>query len=595
MISPCSKQRMMTFLYVILGVVLAMAGMGQGALAVAKENHRVLDPPKRRQPHLILLLADDFGWANVGFHRSDGSKEVQTPNLDFLASSGVILDRFYTYKICSPSRSSLQSGRLPVHVNTVNMAPEAFNPRDLVSGYSGIPRNMTCLAEKLKTEGYRTFATGKWDAGMATPRHTPKGRGYDDFLGYFHHANNYWDYGLELPATGEIDVCGNQLLDIWTNKGPFEVREKKVYEEELFELHTIERGILAHDTSSAKPLFLFHSFHLCHTPLQVPDQVLKLFSFIEHSKRRRYAAMAYHMDRTVGRIVDALKSKRMYDESLILFFSDNGGPVYDPGSANNWPLRGGKYSDFEGGIRVNAIAAGGIIPSSRRGSVSHDLIHISDVYATFIRLAHFGYNTPKIDQKELAKVLHDRDAESANLPPVDAKDTVWQAIVGSGGDGPVGEIRAEIHISTQCLIQGRYKLIVGRQGMDMHQGPYFPNSTGPQPLFPDIDIRKKAFYKDCGPAGCLFDVFADPTEQIDLASSVPQLRKQMLDRLAELNKSEFAPNRGRPMRLACHVGHFKWKGHYGPFLELESFGEAGQELIELDDEELDGDRNSRLS
>ena len=149
-------------------------GIGIGAASASKK------------PHLVVVLADDYGWASIGYHAPPGSREVQTPNLDALAASGVKLERFYTYKICSPSRSSLQTGRLPVHVNTHNLAPESINPSDPVSGYAAIPRNMTGVAEKLKREGYRTVMTGKWDAGMATPRHTPRGRGYDAFLGYFH-------------------------------------------------------------------------------------------------------------------------------------------------------------------------------------------------------------------------------------------------------------------------------------------------------------------------------------------------------------------------------------------------------------------------
>jgi arylsulfatase B len=190
------------------------------------------------------------------------AEAVTTPNLDSLADEGILLTHHIAYKICAPSRSALQSGRLPVHVNWGNTAPTAHNPEDPVSGYAGIPRNMTTMGTlrihtptppltggqptmplgqpmrivspdplhslspyrsshsshhphritpygrpsgtKLKEAGYRTHFYGKWDVGMATPEHTPLGRGYEDSLFFYHHANNYYSSGVELEATGEV-------------------------------------------------------------------------------------------------------------------------------------------------------------------------------------------------------------------------------------------------------------------------------------------------------------------------------------------------------------------------------------------------------
>ena len=141
------------------------------------------------RPNLMFLLADDLGWSNVGWH-SPQNPEVQTPHLDALVAGGIELDRHYVYKFCSPSRSALQTGRNPIHVNVQNLGPRNHNPADSVSGYSGIPRNMTGIATLLQTKGYRTHFAGKWDNGMATFDHTPFGRGYDTSLFYFHHMND---------------------------------------------------------------------------------------------------------------------------------------------------------------------------------------------------------------------------------------------------------------------------------------------------------------------------------------------------------------------------------------------------------------------
>jgi arylsulfatase B len=223
-----------------------------------------------------------------------------------------------------------------------------------------------------------------------------------------------------------------------------------------------------------------------------------------------------------------------------------------------------------GGVRVNAFAFGGWIPDSRKGTVSTQLIHISDIYASFIRLAHYGTSND-ISGDDLSKLVHDADAEAANLPPVDSLDTLWDAISGSSNPK-----RKEIHLSTQALLSGRYKLVVGVQPMNMWQGPVYPNATGSQPMFPDIDSKHNFDY-DCGPSGCLFDVFADPTEQVDLALQLPETRKELLDRLAELNKSEFKPDRGSPSLSACIVAKLKYNGFYGPFIGVSKGLHGDQE------------------
>ena len=122
------------------------------------------------KPNIFLVLVDDWGWNDVSYHRSEPDAEIDTPNIAQLAAAGIKLDRHYTYNYCSPSRSSLQSGRLPNHVSVENTEPTAYNPKDPVSGFAGIPRNMTGIAEKLKSAGYRTHMTGKWDGTLVVRR-----------------------------------------------------------------------------------------------------------------------------------------------------------------------------------------------------------------------------------------------------------------------------------------------------------------------------------------------------------------------------------------------------------------------------------------
>ena len=148
-----------------------------------------------------------------------------------------------------------------------------------------------------------------------------------------------------------------------------------------------------HDASAKdRPLFLVHAFHIVHTPLQVPEAALQPFRFIDYEGRRKYAAMTHYMDDVVGQLVAALKAKAMWEATLVLFTSDNGGPIYYPGSASNHPLRGGKLDDWEGGVRVNAFLSGGFLPAASRGTRLDALMHIADWYATFCALA--GVHVP---------------------------------------------------------------------------------------------------------------------------------------------------------------------------------------------------------
>ena len=142
--------------------------------------------------HILFMLVDDWGWANVGYHRDPPTREVDTPSIDSLVKESLELDQHYVYQFCSPSRSTLLSGRLSIHMNDKNQDIQPYNPKDPVSGYAGIPRNMTGIATKMKKASYATHMVGKWHAGGATPDHIPTGRGFDTSFGYLCGVNDYY-------------------------------------------------------------------------------------------------------------------------------------------------------------------------------------------------------------------------------------------------------------------------------------------------------------------------------------------------------------------------------------------------------------------
>jgi len=340
------------------------------------------------RPHLVQMLIDDYGWFNVGFHQPSPNPEVQTPSLDALVQAGVELDRAYIFKYCSPSRCALQTGRNPLQVNVLNDDMVVHNASDPVGGWAGAARNFTGIATKLAAAGYATHQIGKWDVGMGSNDHTPRGRGYSSSLIYFFHENDYWDDTSYF--TCGADGNSTTIVDLWehdangTEGGARTLNNSWAcsqarqganctYVDDLFLRRALD-VIAAHDP--ATPLFLSLTPHGVHTPLEVPQEYLDKFSFIEDPRRRLYAAMVNHFDAMVGAVTDALKAKGMWDNLLWLGSADNGGPIYNNGSAgaNNFPLRGGKGSNFEGGVRVNAWASGGLIPAAQRGRKEPGLV-----------------------------------------------------------------------------------------------------------------------------------------------------------------------------------------------------------------------------
>ena len=482
------------------------------------------------QPHIVFMLVDDWGWANVGYHRNPPTPEVVTPNIDNLVKEGLELDQHYVFKLCSPSRCSLLTGRLPIHVNDDNkINPTCYNPKDPVSGFQGIPRNMTVIAEKMKEAGYQTHQVGKWDAGMATPTHIPTGRGFDSSLCYFHHDNDFFN-----ETAGK---CGkHSIVDLWGTKTPavgLNGTGPDNYEEGLFKEQLVNI-VTNHNVS--QPLFLYYATHAPHDPYEVPKSYLDRFNFIDYYLRQIYHAMVTYVDDVVGALVDALKQKGMWDNVLFVASSDNGGPISSSKGANNYPLKGGKASDWQGGVRVNAFVSGGYLPEGMLGKKTDGYIHIADWYSTFCSLAG-------VDPT-------DERAAKAKLPPIDSLN-VWPLISGQNSTSP----RVDIPVTKNTLISGDYKILTGDISEAGWTGPHSPNSSH------RIDTVAK-----CGD-GCLYNIKEDPLEQHDLATEMPDVLKKMQSKLAEYQSTHFNPDRGDEWPGACETATNHYGYYWGPFLD----------------------------
>ncbi len=519
----------------------------------------------RTKPHVLFFLADDLGWAEVGFNHPKPTEAAPTRTLNNLAAEGVRLGRHYMHAFCSPSRSAIQSGRAPLHVNAVNSHWYVSNSGDPVGGFAGVPRNMTGLGSVMQRGGYATHYVGKWDAGSATPDHTPLGRGYQTSLHYFTHEIDYWTF-----------KTGSGALDLWQTDRPAPElvnhpgcteksqrsgpRHKCTYADSLFEerVHAI---LDEHDQRA--PLFLFWAPHLIHGPMQVPfdelDDGYTLPDSACHSKGATSLlltkrAMVKHLDASLGRVVQRARDNGMWSSLLLIFASDNGGSRYTGG--NNFPLRGGKKTNWEGGIRVPALVSGGFVPLAVRGTVESGLTAGWDWYRTLAGLA-------QVD-------VHDRRAEAAGLPAVEGDShDLWPLLSGREALSP----RTQILLATQrcplsmCEIDEDYdsghRVMIGGVIEPPFKLVLGETSTGTTtagegwslgPHLQDVQSCKGGEDRDgvttCGrtsETGCLFNLYDDPGEQTNLARAMPMVFNRMYAAAVDASKTVYSPYRGQTL------------------------------------------------
>jgi arylsulfatase A-like enzyme len=380
---------------------LMMIGLWTASLAISQNS--VLAGPSTERPNIVFLLADDLGFKDVGYHGGT----IKTPNIDKLAAEGTRFDQFYVQPVCSPTRSSLMTGRYPIRygfqVGVVR--PWARH---------GLPLAERTLAQALKEAGYTTAICGKWHLGHLDHSCLPTSRGFDHQYG---HYNGALDYFTHIRDKG---------LD-W-NRDDRPLREKG-YTTTLIGDESV-RLIAQHDVS--KPLFLYVPFNAPHSPFQAPKSYLDMYKHIETRNRRAFAAMVTCMDDEIGRIVAALDQRGMKRNTLIFFCSDNGGMNI---VSDNGLLRGEKGLLYEGGIRVPALAVWpGVL---KAGAVVKAPLHMVDMYPTLVKLAGRSLEQPL---------------------PLDGKDA-WSEIAG-GRPTPHKEMLLNITPYNGAIRRGDWKLIL---------------------------------------------------------------------------------------------------------------------------------------
>ena len=422
------------------------------------------------KPNIVFVLVDDWGYADVSFR----NPAISTPNFKDMVQNGLMLNRHYVFKYCSPSRASFLTGRWPHHTHQSNM-PQGVE--------MGLNINMTTIASKLKTAGYKTHMIGKWHEGLFQPRYLPINRGFDTSSGFLNGGEDHMD-----------QVFGGCAVDFWKNNdvdprnGSYDAY---IYKDDLTDLFN------SHNTED--PLFLYLPLHNVHTPLQAPDEWLKLYPESSVcSDRRTYQAMVSVADNVTGHVVELLKKKDMWDNTIIIVSADNGGAAC---GGSNYPLKGCKGTFFEGGVRALAFAGGGLVPESMRGKSTDGFIHIADWYPTFCKLAGV-----------------DPDDSGTGKFPVDGLD-VWPIITTESGKTLHDVIVLGFNISHRgAIISGNYKLVVGKQ-------PFNCDALMWSPL--DYPCSQGPTGGNCVPY-CLYDIVNDPTEKKNLADELPKILNDMV-------------------------------------------------------------------
>ncbi|XP_065345830.1 arylsulfatase B-like [Cloeon dipterum] len=490
------------------------------------------------KPNIIFILADDLGWNDVGFH---GSNQIPTPNIDALAYSGIILNDYYATPLCTPSRSALFTGKHPIHTGMQHEVIYGFEPWGL-----GLEERL--LPEYFKDLGYATHLVGKWHLGHFKKEYTPTFRGFDSHFGYWCGHTDYYDHNSEeAPAFWGHDLKSGMMTrrDLVGN-----------YTTTLFSDEAV-RLIDAHDES--EPMLLVVSHSAPHAgnpaiPLQAPDDIVAKFKVenIPDARRQIYAAMVWLLDRSVGQIISALSRKGMLDNSIVIFSSDNGGAGanYNRNVASNWPLRGGKDTTWEGGVKVAGLIWSPLLKEANK--VFNKICSIQDWLPTLLAAAG-GKIVDGIDGKNIWPALNNS-----------SRDTYDQILVQIDDLRNISAVRkGRYKLLSGTTWKGRYDVSIGSEG---RKGEYdlrgiqtseaasaLKRTTRPLPNKFVIKNLRNLATVTCPPdddrfickplegEDCLFDLSQDPCEAINLARKYPHIVNHLKSLLATCNETAVQP------------------------------------------------------
>ena len=326
----------------------------------------------RVRPNILLIVSDDLGWNDIGFH----NPAISTPNLYRLAGMGVLLEQYRTMSICSPTRAALLTGKSAFRLGILGAIPRT----------SALSAKETLLPQMLSAASYRTALIGKWHLGDIAVEYLPHKRGFDLHYGFLGGETSYFTH---TAAGNRVDWYRNGTL----------VQEEG-YTTDLLASETIR---FIRERDKERPFFIDLSLNAPHLPLEVPEEYLAKYEHIDDPDRRKFTAMVDSMDAAIGRVTAVLEEEGITNDTIVVWMSDNGGQVNMNGGGSNDPLRGQKGGAFDGGLRVPALVVWPeVLPAGR---IHNGLFTVMDWLPTLAEAAQFDTAGIEFDGVSLWKDL----------------------------------------------------------------------------------------------------------------------------------------------------------------------------------------------
>lgn len=404
--------------------------------------------PERARPNIVLIIADDLGMGDLGCY---GAKDISSPHIDKIASDGVRFERTYAYPVCSPSRASMLTGKFP----------EQLGISSALMGEGGLAVGTQTMAHRFKAAGYRTALIGKWHLGYDLER-GPNRMGFDRFFGFRGGKIDYFTH----RDTAQKDEFGNPLgkHDLWSDES--EVHRDGSYTTQLF----TSEAVSYITEQKADPFLLVLAYNAPHYArpgvLQAPEDYIKRFADnpAKPTSREIYRAMVACMDDGIGEVLATLSEHGLTEKTLVIFASDNGADPKSGGS--NGALREGKWSIYEGGIRVPLVARW---PGKITPRVQHSVLHCADLLPSLLSAAGIPHLPSEFSGVDAWPVFTSPDSTAER-----ALQFQFRNLRG--------------------VVDGKWKLVV--------------------PV-------------DAGVPGALYDLSADPAESVDRSSEYPEVAAKL--------------------------------------------------------------------